>query len=336
MAEYNGFNDDRRDMWNCVWLRYKDPKITQREIANQLNLSEARVSRLLDRANKEGMLEITLTVNPPRISTLENEMRQHFELFDAVVIPHTGDDRDVRRSLGIAAAKYFEWLAKEDSRVAVGSGTTLTQMVENLTPRKFRSLKLYPLAAMELGLQPNAAEVVEFFPNALVAAMRAKYGGSVQAFNFQVAPVGRDLDEQEKMKVLEQNGIRDLFEEAKNADIFLVGIGTFKRIGYRAEAVLRYYNTDIEELKRLALGQINFQPFNSEGVLLKEFKGISNIIAVTIDHLQKMSRSPSKHVIAVAGGREKIEAIRASLSPIRCYDILITDEVVAEAVLKGE
>jgi len=334
MAAYNNFNSDRRDMWNCVWNRYKNPGITQREIASMLNLSEAKVSRLLDKSVKEGMMKITLAVTPPRISELEARLRENHELFDAVVIPGSGDDRDSRRGVGIAAASYFEWLVKEGSRVAVASGTTLTQVVENLTPRRFRSLKIFPMAAMEMGLKANAAEVVEFFPNALVAAMRAKYGGNVQAFNFQIAPVGRDLDEREKMEVLETNGIRDLYEEARNADIFLVGIGTFQKIGYRAEAVLHYYNADIEKLKRMALGQINFQPFDSERVLLDEFRGIDNIIAISLNHLKKMSESPGKHVVAVAAGPGKIEAVKASLSRnIRCYDTLITDEVVARAVL---
>ena len=214
-----------------MWKRYKDPDITQREIARVLNLSEAKVSRLLDRAAKEGMMKITLAATPPRISELEAGLRENYELFDAVVIPSSGEERDARRSVGIAAASYFEWLVKEGSKVAVASGTTLTHIVENLTPRRFRNLKFYPMAAMEMGLKENAAEVVEFFPNALVAAMRAKYSGNVQAFNFQVAPVGRDLNEQEKMEVLEKNGIRDLFEEAKNADTCLVGIGTFQKIG---------------------------------------------------------------------------------------------------------
>jgi len=332
---YSSLNTDRRDMWRCVWERYKNPGITQKEIANSLNLSEAKVSRLLDRAAREGMMKVTLDVNPPRIPELEAKLRDRFELFDAVVIPSMGDEgRGAKRSIGITAARYFEWLVKEGSKVAVASSTTLAQMIANLTPRRFRDLKLYPLAALELALKESATEVVEFFPNALVAAMRAKYGGDVQAFNFQVAPVGRDLDEQGKMEVLERNGIRDLFEEAMDADTFLIGIGTLKRIDHRVEAVLRYYNTDIEKLKRISSGQINFQAFDSERILVEEFRGLGNIIAVPLDHLRQMSKMPGKHVVAAAAGEEKTEAISASLSPnIRCYDILITDEVVAESIL---
>jgi len=333
--EYGSLDADHRDMWRCVWQRYKNPAVTQKEIANALNLSEAKVSRLLDRARREGMMKVTLEVNPPRIPELEARLRDQFELHDAMVIPSEDDEgQSAKRSIGIAAATYFEWLIKEGSKVALASGTTLTQMVENLTPRRFRDLKLYPLAVMELGLKASGAEVVEFFPNALVASMRAKYGGNVQAFNFQIAPVGKDMDEREKMAVLERNDIRDLFEEAKRADTFLIGIGTFKRINYRAEVILRYHNVDIERLQQRALGEINFQPFDSEQLLLNEFRGLKNMITVSLDHLREMSKTPGKHVIAVASGEEKIEAVNASLSPnIRCYDVLITDEVVAEAVL---
>ncbi len=324
------------DMWRCVWERYTQPDITQKEIASSLGISEAKVSRLLSRAEKEGMMKISVEVTPPRNPRLEDALRDRFELFDAVVTPTIGNDgRSVRRSVGIAAARYFEWLVRDSSKVAVASGTTLTQMVENLTPRKFRDLKLYPMAVMELGLKANAAQVVEFFPYALVAAMRAKYGGDVQAFNFQISPVeSKELSQEQKNEILERNGIRELFEEAMNADTFLMEIGTFKYIDKRAEAILRYYNTDIAKLKKISRGQINFQAFDSEHVLQEEFKGLNDLITVPLEQLKQMSRTPGKHAIAVSAGKDNIEAISASLSPdIRCYDILITDAAVAESIL---
>lgn len=332
----NSPNADRLDMWRCVWERYSRPGTTQKEIAATLDMSEAKVSRLLDRAAREGMMKITIEVTPPRLPDLEAQLREQFELFDAVIVPSLGDDRrSARRSVGITAARYFERLVKEGSKVAVASGTTLTQMVENLTPRRFRDLKLYPMAVMELGLKANAAQVVEFFPNALVAAMRAKYGGNVQAFNFQVAPVqSRGLSPEQKLAILEQNGIKDLFLEAMEADAFLIEIGTFKYIDQRAEAILRYYDTDIEKLKRLSRGQINFQAFDADGVLREEFKGLNDLIAIPLEHLKQMSRTPGKHVIAVSAGKDNAEAVSASLSPaVRCYDILIADAAVAEGIL---
>ena len=325
-------------MWRCVWERYTRPDVTQKEIAISLGMSEAKVSRLLERAVKEGMMKINVEVTPPRSPELEVALRDKYELFDAVVIPSTGgEQRGIKRSVGISAARYFEWLVKEGSKIAVASGTTLTQMVDNLTPRKFRDLRLYPMAAMELGLKANAAKVVEFFPNALVASMRAKYGGDVHAFNFQVSPVEKqELNEQEKLEILEQNGISDLFQEALDADTFLIEIGTFKYIDKRAEAILRYYNTDTGKLKQLSQGQINFQAFDSEHVLTEEFRGLNDIITISLDHLKQMSRAPGKHVIAVSAGNDAVEATIASLSPnIRCYDILITDGVVAESILKS-
>ncbi|MBT4512553.1 MAG: hypothetical protein HOC20_10145 [Chloroflexi bacterium] len=336
MARRIGQLTDQLDLWRCVWDRYTKPDVTQKEIAISLGMSEAKVSRLLERAVKEGMMKINVEVTPPRSPELEAALRDRFELFDAVVIPSMGDKgRDARRSVGIAASRYFEWLVKEGSKIAVASGTTLTQMVDNLTPRRFRDIRLYPMAVMELGLKDNAAKVVEFFPNALVAAMRAKYGGDVQAFNFQVSPVEKqELEEHEKLDILEQNGIKDLFLEALDADTFLVEIGTFKYIDKRAEAILHYYNTDTGNLKRISQGQINFQAFDSEHVLIEEFRGLNDIITISLEHLKQMSKSPGKHVIAVSAGNDAVEATIASLSPnIRCYDILITDASVAQQIL---
>jgi DNA-binding transcriptional regulator LsrR (DeoR family) len=310
--------------------------VTQKEIAASLSLSEAKVSRLLSKAEREGMMRVRIEVDPPRVSELEAELRNRFGLFDAVVIPSLEEGKEwaARASVGIAAARYFEWLTKEGSRIALSAGTTLTQMVEHLTPGRFRELKVYPLSVMDLGLRAYAAEVVRFFPNTLVVAMRAKYGGRVQAFTFQVASGSMVSDEHEKMMILERNGIDDLFEEAKEADIFLTEIDTLKQIDHRAERILRYYGVDVEELQRKALGYINFQAFDAEHILTEEIEGLDRMINVSLAHLGGMSARPGKHVIAVAAGEDRIEAVAASLSPnIRCYDILITDEAIAEGVL---
>ncbi len=333
---YSSLDEEHRDMWRCVQKRYVNPKVTQKEIASSLNLSEAKVSRLMTKAEQEGMMRVRIEVEPPRISELEAEIRERFGLYDVVVIPSVEEGRGwgTRAGVGIAAARYFEWLTKDGSKVALAVGPTLTQMVERLTPGRFRELKLYPLSVMDLGLRTDVAEVVQFFPNTLVVAMRAKYGGRVQAFTFQVNATALVSEEQEKMGILERNGIKGLFDEAKEADIFLTEIDTLKHIDHRAERIMRYYGVDVAELQRKALGYINFQAFDAEHILTQEIKGLNIMINVSLEHLRAMSTKPGKHVIAIAAGEERIEAVQASLSPnIQCYDILITDEAIAEGVL---
>jgi DNA-binding transcriptional regulator LsrR (DeoR family) len=57
------------------------------------------------------------------------------------------------------------------------------------------------------------------------------------------------------------------------------------------------------------------------------------VLSVTGDGLQELSRRQDRSVVAVAGGRGKIDAVRGALRG-RFMNILVTDEDVAQAVLK--
>ena len=316
--------EDLREIWHCVQLYYTG--IPQVEIARRLNLPKAKVCRLLKKALERNLVKIEF--NPPRLLYLEGKMRERFGLFDAVITP-SGEERYSRREVGIAAARFFERIVKEGARIAIGAGTALPAMIEALTPNKYKNLRIFPLAAIDF------PEIIGFFTNDLVPAMKAKYMSSdVKAYSFQISPINRDLSEEEKEELLALHGIKELFEEAKNADIFLVGIDHVKYINPGVQRVLEHIGLDIQELQQKALGVINYYPFDSEKYL--EFKPLTaRLIAITPYHLREMSRRHGKHVIAIASGRGAIEAVRASLNPaIRCYDILITEQLIAEEILK--
>jgi DNA-binding transcriptional regulator LsrR (DeoR family) len=84
------------------------------------------------------------------------------------------------------------------------------------------------------------------------------------------------------------------------------------------------------------VGEINYQPFDGRGHLIRqaELESLTKrVIAVSAEHLCAMTRQHGKLVIAVAGGRYKLEAIRGSLLGKLC-NVLITDEEVAQALVR--
>jgi deoxyribonucleoside regulator len=58
------------------------------------------------------------------------------------------------------------------------------------------------------------------------------------------------------------------------------------------------------------------------------------VVGVGATELRERAARPEKFIIAVAGGLEKTEAIRACLKG-RYFNVLITDAYVAEALVKG-
>jgi len=57
------------------------------------------------------------------------------------------------------------------------------------------------------------------------------------------------------------------------------------------------------------------------------------VVGVSLSRLREMAKTEGKWVIAVAGGEEKVEAIRAALKG-GYFNVLITDSFVAHELLK--
>ena len=58
------------------------------------------------------------------------------------------------------------------------------------------------------------------------------------------------------------------------------------------------------------------------------------VIGVGALELRERAERPDRYVVAVAGGLEKTEAIRACLKG-KYFNVLVTDAYVAEALLQG-
>jgi DNA-binding transcriptional regulator LsrR (DeoR family) len=88
------------------------------------------------------------------------------------------------------------------------------------------------------------------------------------------------------------------------------------------------------------VAEINHTPINAQGEALldkkdKDLTALTNrIIGVMAPELREKAAEEGKYVIAVAGGLEKTEALRACLKG-RFFNVLITDAYVAEALVQG-
>ena len=84
------------------------------------------------------------------------------------------------------------------------------------------------------------------------------------------------------------------------------------------------------------VGEINYQPFDVDGNLVDhpELRVLMRrMLAVDGDRLRELSRQDDRTVIAVAGGKGKMDAVRGALLGRFC-NVLVTDEDIAAAILK--
>jgi len=312
-----------RQMVQCLELYYRQQK-HQKEIAKALGLSSSKVSRLLKHAFAEGLIRVELDL--PQNPRLEAALLERFGLRDAVVVP-AGSQHEVKEELGAAAARYFEKVAANGSSVGLSCGFTLYHTIRQLRERKFRDLTLYPLSG------ESTLKLVDLFPNTLVGMMAAKYRPHVTAFALPVQLFGpRREIEAERRRLLKNPEIRRIYEQAHEVQIALVGIGMIGAGTPGFCSLAEAYGVSVRTLRTLGVvGEINYQPFDANGQVSdrRELRGLTQrVLAVSAERLRELSQSDEKYVIAVAGGREKLGAIRGALRG-HFMNVLITDEDTA-------
>jgi deoxyribonucleoside regulator len=317
-----------KEMVRCVQLHFRHQK-QQREIAEQLGISPSKVSRLLKRAYQEGIVRVHINLPPmPRLATA---LIEQYGLRDAVVIP-SGQASDLKEDLGIAAARYFEKIAGHGVKVGLSCGYTLYYMIKHLREGWIKDLQIYPLSA------ESTLRLVDLFPNTLVGMMAAKYRPQVTAYALHAQLIGplEDID-RERQILLNRPEIRQIYEEAHEVDVAIVGIGAVGPETPGFCSIAEYYGVPLQLLKAMKLvGEINYQPFDGRGHLVREaeLEGLTKrVLAVPAERLRDMTQQHGKLVIAVAGGGYKLEAIRGALLGKLC-NVLITDEEVAQALVR--
>jgi deoxyribonucleoside regulator len=316
-------------MVRCLELYYREHR-SQKEIAKALAVSAATVSRLLKRAAADGLVRVQLDL--PRMPRLEATLVQRYGLRDAVVVA-AGGRGDLREEIGLAAAGYFEAVARHGMRVGVSCGATLYQMIRHLRDGRFRRLVLYPLSG------ESTLRLVDIFPNTLVGMMAAKYRPHVTAYALPVQHLA-SLGQIDRLRrrLLRDPEIRAIYEAAQEVDIALVGIGMIAENTPGFCSLAESYGVSVRRLRQLGVvGEINYQPFDTAGRMVDEpeLRALSRrILSVEADRLQALSRRPRRYVVAVAGGRPKLDAIRGALRG-RFLNVLVTDEDVADALADG-
>ena len=315
-------------MVRCLELYYRQAR-PQKEIARALGVSAATVSRLLKRAYDEGFVRVELDL--PRAEELEAALTEAFGLREAVVVA-AGGRADLKEELGAAAAAYFEKIASNGIRVGLSCGFTLYQTIRQLRERRFRDLALYPLSG------ESTLKMVDLSPNTLVGIMAAKYRPHVSAYALPVQHLLslREI-ERERRRLLRDPEIRSIYEAAQTVDIALVGIGMIAEKTPGFCSLAESYGVSVKRLRQLGVvGEINYQPFDHEGRIVDrpELRALmGRVLSVEGDRLQALSRRDDRYVVAIAGGRAKLEAVRGAVAG-KFMNVLVTDEDVAAALLR--
>jgi DNA-binding transcriptional regulator LsrR (DeoR family) len=310
--------DELRLMTKVAHLYY-DQDMTQPEIALQLDLSQATVSRLLKRAKQEQIVRVTVNVPYGVYADLEERLQQTYGLKEAVVVDSVEHSDQILRDIGSAAAYYLGTTLRAGDVIGVSSWSqTLLAMVDALQPQA-RASQIKVLQILG-GLGNPSAEI---YASRLVGRLANLLRGEAI-----LLPAPGVVGSPEVVPILlEDRYVHDAMYLFDQVTIALVGIGTVEPSGLLASSGNIFSPEELDMLRAAgAVGDICLRFFDASGTPVVTPLN-ERVIGMTLDQLQRVKRA-----VGIAGGKEKLNAIRGALQG-RLINVLITDRFTAEHLL---
>lgn len=191
---------------------------------------------------------------------------------------------------------------------------------------KRKKLELYPAA-----LYADSRLVEGIYPHTLVSVcwvMMKRYKDdfpNIEGYVPNLPPDFYKRDFKEKQEYLEYHGINGIIDRAKEAHVFLLGIGTITNETYRG--IKKEIGVYVDEEKFCM--ESNFIPMTEDGTQHEDFA--KNLVGINIEDFRDIMKRTDRYVIAVAGG-DKFAAIEAALQ-MPYFNVLVTDRGVARYLL---
>ena len=305
--------DQKKFGVRAAWYYYKTGMI-QGDIAKRLGINRLRVNNILNEARKNGTVAIHVKGEDAKLMELEQQLKEKWGLHDVLITPEVPPDQ-IKNVLSLAGAQYLEMTVHEGSMIALGWGDTISGITRNLG-------RLIPENTSFVTL---CGGVMHYLSELTTDSVGTPLSGFLYPFIVIPTPL---MVSSSKLRdqLISEHEVQQVMEVAKSSDISMVGIGTlmpsteFSSFGYKTKKELNILK------ESGAVGEMHGEYFSAEGQPL-EMEHHQRLITIRIETLRKM-----KHVVGVAGGKEKIDAIKASIRGGIIHS-LITDEITAGILL---
>jgi DNA-binding transcriptional regulator LsrR (DeoR family) len=298
----------------AAWLYYVED-MTQEQIARFMNISRAKVIRLLASARDNGIVRIRIEDRASEQIALERQLVAAFGLADAVVVPAPADEADITTVVGHAAGTYLTDQLKDGMSIGVGWGATLHMSLKALGGQPCQRLSVVSL----LGGMTHSRAVN---PSAVARRIADAFGADC----YQLTAPVMVADESVRAALWSEPGLRELLERARRVDLALVSVGDVSEEAtlFRQGLLPRPALASLQAAG--AVGDVLCHFIDAEGKVV-DHPVNRRVVAVGLDDLRRVPR-----IVVAAGGRRKVAAIRAALKGTGA-GVLITEEGAARGLL---
>jgi DNA-binding transcriptional regulator LsrR (DeoR family) len=302
---------------------YYERGLGQTHIAEQLGLSQARVSRLLKQAEKLGIVRITVHVPEGVHAEIEERLEAHYKLNEIIVVETPkaalSDDELMSQALSSTVASHLELMLPNLKSVGVSSwSSTLLAAVNTMRPTGPGETQRIVQVLGGVGFA-NAQRFATRLTERLAQLCKAEA-------IFMLAPgvVGTLAA---KDALLTDPSVRQALERFDELSALLVGIGAIPPSRMLRESGNVFTEQDLADLKAAgAVGDVCMRFYDAAGRHLPTAFD-KRVLGIDVPQIRHTRRR-----IGVAGGRRKFEAIRAALRG-GWLSTLITDLDTAQRLL---
>jgi len=304
---------------NTILNLYYMERLTQSEIADRLNLSTAKVNRLIQQGRDRGYITFVIRTPYQQLFDLEARLKAVFDLDEAIVIPSAGNtSSSLLSSLGTVAADFLLERLRDGDVLAITPGTTVQAVVQGLDTSRQYQVDVVPILGAIQG-------EIESDMNYLAAHMADRLGANAYKLH---APAFVDSREHAEI-VRNVAPVKKILDIARSANIVLLGIGTVDPHESRFVEFTALSAQDLDHIREDGggVGEISAHVYDINGQPCAK-KYAERVIGLTLDEIKKIP-----YRIGVAASAKKAQPIYGALCGGYLHT-LITDETAARGVLE--
>lgn len=306
---------EQKSEYTRIAYYYYEAGQTQDEIAHRLGISRQRVNRILAECIDRGIVRITVEQSPEEYYAAESALEAKYHL-KAVRLAHSAGSAHLYDDLGAVAGRYLKSIVKKGDVIGCVPGRAVAGLVDRMPQTEKTCLTVTQLMGSESKREYNL-EV-----DSILHRFARKLSAQPQPLYAPVLVSNAALRE----SIAREPYYLAAYAVMKQCTIAVVGIGT-------ATTYERYISDSDRELRGMSsggeapAGEICTHYFDAAGHPV-ELPFSNRILAISHEDYMHI---PTR--IGIAGGAEKLAAIRAAL--LGGYvNVLITDLDTASALLE--
>lgn len=310
-------DENIRILLKVAQLYYQD-NFTQQEIAENLRISRSKVSRVLQQAREQNIVQISIFSPSEDYTNLENKLEKKYGLKEVVIafIPEINSQAAIRRGLGTAAARYLHRLIQDGDLIGFTWGGSLSALADSIIPENKDNIQTVQLVG-GLGEPDTDIHVIDIVKRAAIALNATMI----------LIPAPGIVETIEAHKILlADKSIKQALDLAPKADIAFVGIGAPSTDSMIVQGGIMTEDEMTHLISIGVVGDIGLRFFDILGnPILSDVD--NRIIGASLATFRKIS-----HTVGVAGGVEKLKAILGAIRG-KYINTLITDQNTAQQLL---